>query len=498
MKLKKDIKNILLIMPPSTISKEYSKEIQPPIGLAYIAACLEKDYNVKIIDASCEGWEKEISAPDDMFTYGLTFEDLKEKAAEFKPDIAGVSCLYSMQYKNAHTTCKIIKELNKDIITFMGGAHPTALPKETLEDKNVDFIIIGEGEQTTQELIAAIKTGSDISTIDGIAFRENNNIIINPKTKFIDNLDKIPFPARHLLPMEKYFKINMPHGVSSRFSPNTPLITSRGCPAHCIFCSIHGIWGYRYRARSVNNVMEELRLLKNKYGVREIQFEDDNITLDKNRAMELFERMIKEKLNLSWTTPNGVAMWSMNKELLAKMKQSGCYKLCLAFESGDQEMLTKVIHKPLDLLKTKDLMRWINKFGFETDAFFVVGFPEETPGQLENTFKFAGRLKTDNVSFYIATPYPGTELYNQCQKAGYLPKNFSWESLGVKKVNIYNKYMSTEKIEKLVAYHILKHKFTLIWRNPYSFYKKVLRRYVKAPKHFIALTRKLIRILSQK
>ncbi len=485
-------------MPPCTISEEYTKEIQPPLGLAYIAACLEKDYNVKIIDAACEGWEKETEEPLGRITYGLTFDEIKNKAKEFNPDIVGVSCLYSMQYKNAHKACKVIKEFNKDIITFMGGAHPTALPKETLEDENVDLVVIGEGEHATLELINAIKTGSDISAIDGIGFKENNRIIINPKTKFIDDLNTLPFPARHLLPMEKYFKINLPHGVSSHFSPNTPVITSRGCPANCIFCSIHGIWGYHYRPRSVDNVIEELKMLKNKYGVREIQFEDDNITFDKNRAKELFDRMIKEKLNLSWTTPNGVAMWSLDKELLIKMKQSGCYKLCLAFESGDQEMLTKTIRKPLDLEKTKDLMRWINELGFETDAFFVVGFPEETPKQLENTFNFAGRLKTDNVSFYIATPYPGTELYTQCKNAGYLPKDFSWESLGVKKATISNKYMSAEKIEKLVAYQTLKHKINLMWRNPYSFYRKVIRRFFKTPKHFIALAKKLIKNVKQK
>lgn len=493
MKVKKDIKNVLLIMPPATIAGEYTKEIQPPLGLAYIAACIEEDYNVHILDAACEGWYKEKKEPNNLITYGLPFEDIKERIHDLKPDIVGVSCLYSMQYKNAHKVCEIAKDLDKNILTMMGGAHPTALPRETLEDINVDFVILGEGEFSTKELLDSMYKDESMLGIDGIAFRDHGKIMVNPKTKFIQDLDKIPFPARHLLPMQKYFKINLPHGVSSRYSPNTPVITSRGCPANCIFCSIHSIWGYKYRTRTVGNIIQELKYLKDKYGVLEIQFEDDNLTFDKKRAMELFDKMVEEKLNLSWTTPNGVALWTLDQKLLLKMKESGCYRLCLAIESGDQKMLYETIKKPLNLEKVKKIMRWVNLYHFEIDAFFVVGFPNETKEQIQNTFRFASRLRVDNVTFYIATPYPGTELFNICKERGYLPKDFVLSVLGVKKASISTICFTAKEIEKMVAWHTFKYKLCLIWHNPLAFYRKVIKRFFKTPQHFLVLTRRLIK-----
>ncbi len=498
MAAKIEIKKVLLIMPPATISKEYTKEIQPPLGLAYIAACLEKDYEVKIVDAACEGWGKEKKENEDYITYGLSFNEIKELILDFKPEVVGVSCLYSMQYKNAHKVCEIAKEASNTIFTIMGGAHPTSLPEQTLQDPHVDAVILGEGDLTTKELLDTLRKGAPLTNIDGLAFREDSKIVINPKTKFIQDLDQIPFPARHLLNMHKYFKINLPHGVSTRFSPNTPVITSRGCPANCIFCSIHCIWGYQYRARSVSNIINELKYLKSKFAVKEIQFEDDNLTFDKPRAAKLFDRMIEEKLNLAWTTPNGVAMWSLDKELLLKMKQSGCYRLCLAIESGDQDFLSKNIKKPLNLEKVKELTRWINEYKFETDAFFVVGFPEETKEQLNNTFKFASKLKVDNVTFYLATPYPGTELYNTSLKQGLLPKDFSFSQLGVKKAMLSSQSFSSHELERIVAFQTLKYKIRLLWHNPSAFYRKVVRRFFKSPRQIFSLTKKVImRILSK-
>jgi len=222
MEIKKDIRNVLLVMPPATISREYTKEIQPPLGLAYIAACLESDYNVKIVDAACEGWHQEKEESKNLITYGLSFQNLKELIQDFKPDLIGVSCLYSMQYKNAHQVCAIAKELDKNILTVMGGAHPTALPQKTLQDINVDIVVLGEGESTSKELLAALSKGQDLSGIDGVAFRQNGKIAISPKTNFIQDLDQIPFPARHLLPMEKYFKINL------RVIPRIPRLSLPG------------------------------------------------------------------------------------------------------------------------------------------------------------------------------------------------------------------------------------------------------------------------------
>ena len=489
------IHKIMLIMPPVTISRDYTKEIQPPLGLAYIAAVLEKSYTVKILDAACEGWQTETPRPDGTFTFGLTPEAIRETIREFSPDLVGVSCLFSLQAPNSHAVCALVKEVDAGIVTVMGGAHPTALPEKTLQDPAVDIVVLGEGEAAMPDLLEALNQDKSLASIDGIAYKENGAAKINPKTKFIEDLDSLPYPARHLLPMEKYFRINLPHGVSTRFSPNTPVVTSRGCPANCIFCSIHCIWGFKYRGRSPQNIIGELRFLKNTYGVREIQFEDDNLTFDKQRAVRLFNLMIQEKLGLAWTTPNGVALWALDQELLSLMKESGCYRLCLAVESGDQKFLSETIRKPLNLEKVKVLTRMIRRLGLETDAFFVVGFPHETKEQMHNTFRFALDLDVDNVSFYIATPYPGTELYEAIRREGRLPEDFSLDRLGVKKAALDTDYFTGSQIEKMVAYYTLKHKVSLLWRNPPVFYRKVIRRFFKTPGFFVSFAKKLLQKL---
>ncbi len=489
----KKIDKVLLIQPPCSISKSYTKEIQPPLGLAYIAAVLEKHYEVKILDAAVEGWHTEIPEGKGCFRYGLSFDAIKESISDFNPDVVGISCLFSMQAHNAHKVAQLAKQANNRIITLMGGAHPSVLAAQVLEDENIDYVVLGEGEYTTLELFDHIEKGKGLSLIDGIGYRLNNEIFINKKTTFIENLDALPYPARHLLNMEKYFKINMPHGVTTRRSPNTSMITSRGCPAECIFCAIHPIWGKKFRARSAENVIKEIKHLKQVYGVREIQFEDDNLTFDKKRAFQIFDMMISENVEMLWTTPNGVALWTMDEAVLRKMKESGCYRLCLALESGDQHVLHKIINKPLDLEKAKHLITFASKYGFETDAFFVVGFPGETKEQIKRTFKFARGLRVSNVNYYIAAPYPGTRLYDVCVKENYLTEDFQSDSLGVKKGVILTPEFTPAELEKMVSKEKLIFLLLLMFRNPKAFYVKVIKRLVQDPAYVMNMMKTVIR-----
>ena len=481
----KTIKKILLIQPPCTLTKSYTKEIQPPLGMAYIAAVLVDKFEVKILDAAVEGWHTEIPVSKQEIRYGLSFEQIEQRIRDFNPDMVGISCLFSMQAHNAHKIGQIAKKVSPKIITVMGGAHPTVLAARVLEDAAIDYVVIGEGEHTISQLIDAINTNQDVSRIDGLAYKLNNQIKINPKISFIQDLDSLPFPARHLLSMDKYFKINMPHGVTTRRSPNTSMITSRGCPAQCVFCAIHPIWGKKFRARSAQNVVKEIKHLIDNYGIKELQFEDDNLTFDKKRAMSIFEQMIKEKLDILWTTPNGVALWAMDEQMLLKMKQSGCYRLCLAIESGDQDVLYKIINKPLDLNKAKNLISFAYKNGFETDAFFVIGFPGETKKQIKKTFSFGRSLQVSNVNYYIATPYPGTKLYEQCVKGNYLVKDFQADSLGVKRGVISTPEFTPAELEKMVYQQKLLFYVLLLFKNPRAFYTKVIKRFIHDPAYFI-------------
>ncbi len=487
------IKKIFLIQPPCTLTKSYTKEIQPPLGMAYIAAVLEDKFEVKILDAAVEGWHTEIPVSKQEIRYGLSFEQIEQRIRDFNPDMVGISCLFSMQAHNAHKIGQIAKKVSPKIITVMGGAHPTVLAARVLEDAVIDYVVIGEGEHTISQLIDAINTNQDVSRIDGLAYKLNNQIKINPKISFIQDLDSLPFPARHLLPMDKYFKINMPHGVTTRRSPNTSMITSRGCPAQCVFCAIHPIWGKKFRARSAENVIKEIKHLIDNYGIKELQFEDDNLTFDKKRAMSIFEQMVKEKLDILWTTPNGVALWAMDEQMLSKMKQSGCYRLCLAIESGDQDVLYKIINKPLDLNKAKNLISFAYKNGFETDAFFVIGFPRETKKQIKKTFSFGRSLQVSNVNYYIATPYPGTKLYEQCVKGNYLVKDFQADSLGVKRGVISTPEFTPAELEKMVSQQKLLFYVLLLFKNPRAFYTKVIKRFIQDPTYFVNFVKNIFR-----
>ena len=491
--ISRKIEKILLIQPPYDILRIEPKTAQPPLGLAYLAAALEKDYEVKILDAVVEGYENEQLIDRDFKRYGLSFDEIRMEIEKFSPDVVGVSCLFSTQAENSHRVAKLAKEVNPNIITVFGGAHPSALPELVMEDCNVDFAIIGEGEYTTRELLRALEAESSFAALDGLALRENGRVKVLPKTRYIQELDSLPFPARHLLSMEKYFRINTPMGTTTRRIPNTCLSTSRGCPANCIFCSIHTVWGRKYRTRGSENVIKEMESLLENYGVKELQFYDDNLTFDRARAFRIFDEMIKRRLDLLWTTPNGVAIWALDEELLRKMRESGCYKISLGVESGDDYVLHRIIQKPLDLERVKPIINFCRELGMGIDAFFVVGFPGETKEQMEKTLCFARKLKVDNLSITLATPHPGTRLYEICQRENYLKPNFNFKAIRSRRGQIDTPQFTAKEVEKMVSRVNFISRLELFFRSPSSFYERVVKRFFKDPKFFTALAYETVR-----
>ncbi len=327
----------------------------------------------------------------------------------------------------------------------MGGAPPTVCPELVLADANIDYVVIGEGELTFMDLIKHMEGAKGMEEIDGIGYRQDGRPVIKPRVRYIEDMDSLPFPARHLLNMEAYYTLKESHGFRKK-RKYSPIITSRGCPFKCVFCTAHKVWGRGYRKRSPENVIREMVEMKEKFGIEELMFEDDNVTLDVKRAEELFDLMAAKGLDFCWDTPNGVAAFTLNKELIKKMVDAGCYRINLAVESGNQYHLTHNIKKPLKLEKIPPLVDYARSLGCEISMFIVLGVPGETEEMMWDSFRFAARLGIYSPFFSIATPYPGSEMYEICREKGYLKKDETLDDLFLRSFSISTPEWNGEKV----------------------------------------------------
>jgi magnesium-protoporphyrin IX monomethyl ester (oxidative) cyclase len=262
------------------------------------------------------------------------------------------------------------------------------------------------------ELIRNLGNKRALTEISGLAFYHNGELICNSK-KYIKNLDLLPFPARGLIPLENYWKIKKSHGPTT--AKHTPIITSRGCPYNCSFCSSSLFWNRLWRARSVENVIDEIRHCIEDFGITEFEFEDDNLTLNPKRAKTIFREIINRGFKITWSAPNGLNSENLDEEMLTLMKDSGCVHIAVAPESGSQRILKDIYKKKVDLDKIKCIVRKCNKIGIKTAGFFVVGTPVETKDDRILTRRYIAELAKcglDEVGIFPCVPYPGTEIRN--------------------------------------------------------------------------------------
>jgi len=475
---------ILLIQPPVDLFDDDERQAMPPLGLAYIAAVLERaGHEVSILDCVVSAFESLRLLPDGRLRHGLDGEELAARIRHCRPQVVGVSNLFSAQSQAAHHVCELVKLTDTGIVTVMGGAHPSCVPELVLADANVDYVICGEGESAMLRLIESLRQGRcPPDDPSGLAFRAGDAIRVFAPASPLMDLDTLPLPARHLLPMKKYFRYRSPHGTVVRRHPCTNMITSRGCPARCSFCSIHTVWGRRFRWHSAVRVLREIESLVGDYGVREIQFEDDNLTLNKPRMREICQGVIDRRLDLLWTTPNGVATWALDEHLLGLMRRAGCYHIAIAVESGSQETLDRIIRKPLDLRKVPPIVRAARKLGMGVSAFFVVGFPGETRADIEKTFNYAMNLGADHVHFFTATPYPGTDLFRQCVEKGLMKTPVDYTQLRVGRPMFDTaEWTADELVEITRAAQARFYRQTAV-RRPVRFAATVARKFVREPR----------------
>lgn len=468
----------LLISPPYPLFGGETKFASPPLGLAYIAAVLEEaGEEVDVLDCVVEDYDNEYVNDRGLLIYGLDTDAILERIAAYKPDIIGISCLFSTVDLTVNDLADTIREIHPSIKIVLGGTHATVMAEDLVRRDSIDFVVIGEGEQAFLELVEHLSGKRDLEDVNNLTWFKGDEIQSTPQ-RFIDDIDKLPLPARHLLDMEGYMRIGRMQGVTRPGLRATTLITSRGCPADCVFCSIHTVWGKAYRGHSPEYVMRELIELKEKYKIEHVLFEDDNLTFDRARAATIFDAMVEKKLNMSWTTPNGVAMWVLNAELLAKMKRAGCHQLFLAFESGVSDTLVHIVKKPLRLDKAQEIATECRKLGIRTQAFFVLGFPGETKDLMQQSMKFAENLDVDQISVAVATPYPGTPLYADCVEKGYIdPKNFEVGKLMTRVGHIETPEFTPHDVESLIAKTYVR--FAL--KHPYRSLRRLAGRFVVDP-----------------
>lgn len=412
---------VTLVQPSMKVRRKEFYGVAPPLGLCYIAAVLEQEgHIVNIIDGMVEGGTRD---EEGLKRIGMTVEELASRISDSNPDIVGISCAYSLMWEDVAELSAILRYALPDTLQVLGGSHPSSLPFDCLKNSDADCVVIGEGEETFLELVNTY-SDPDFSKILGLAFKNKSSAVLNPSRPHIRDLDSIPLPARHLVHMDMYIRMGKAPG-SQKNRRFTTMLTSRGCPNDCIFCSIKTVWGQRWRSRSPENVVREIEELVNKYRIKEIHFIDDNISLNKKRMAKICDLIIERDLDISWTTPNGVSVATLDRHLLYRMKKSGCYQLAFGIESGNEHVLRSIIRKPLSLSRTGDVIRHARDAGIWTHGFFVIGFPGETDGMIIDTIDFARNSGLDSAFFSIATPFPGTELHNLLAKEGIRIDDFS-------------------------------------------------------------------------
>ena len=365
----------------------------PPLGLSYVAAALEKaGFQVQMLDNYLQ--KKPIS-------------EVKQLVKQLNPEMVGITCS-SATYHKCVETATAIKEAIPSCKIVVGGWHPSYLPESMLQHPEIDYVIIGEGERAIVELATFTTKGEKevvLGAIAGLAYRRGDKILKN-NPKFIETLDEIPFPARHLLPMDQYERKMEFLDVE----PVDIMSITRGCPFSCAFCETRKMWGPTCRFFSPKRVVDEVKYMIDRFGSKGIYFINDNFTIRKKETIDLCEMMKKEKLDLQWICDTRADM--LTQELLVKMREAGCRTIWFGVESGVQRILEK-INKHISLEQVEQTFKMCRKEGIQVAASFMLGIPGETKADMEATFKFAQKLNPDLCQFNVFIAYPDSLLYEE-------------------------------------------------------------------------------------
>ncbi len=398
---------VVVLIPPSKFSRNVARDLIygcwckgkriagikfPPLSLLLVATVLKKEgFDVALIDAAATG---------------MSLEEVKERTRGARMVVLLTS---TMTVNEDAAVLNELKKANPDLLTVVFGAHPTFMPRHTLGKEGIDVVVRREAEFIIRDLARALASGDgEWRKVKGIGYRlENGEIMLNEFYPFVENLDELPIPDRTMLPQGiDYF-----NPVVKRV-PYTTMMTSRGCPGLCTFCSSPPFYGRKIRYRSVESMIEELEEIK-QLGYREVFFRDEIFTVVKSRTIALCEEMIKRKLNLSWICSARIG--SVDKEMMELMKAAGCHMIRFGVESGSQKILDN-IKKGITVEQTRQTFRWTHEVGLDTHAHLMLGTPGETRETIDETIKFIKEIEPTIITCGICTPYPGTQLFEEVRE----------------------------------------------------------------------------------
>jgi radical SAM superfamily enzyme YgiQ (UPF0313 family) len=410
--------DLLLVYPPWAVPEKRGilQNSLPPLGLLSIASYAEaKGYHVGVLDVHAER---------------LDDKEVAERLRTAKPRYVGISVLTNMAIP-AHYIARLSKRIVPDCMVIAGGVHAEAMPEEMLRNSAIDAVVRGDGEAAMIEVLS----GKPFSDVKGLTYREGHRIVHNPPRPVEMNLDCLPFPAYHLVNFKNYF----PAVASYRNLPAINMLMTRGCPGKCTFCNSAFT---TLRSRSAESMIEEIKLLRYRYGIRQIQFYDDTFTVAKKNALAFCKKMIEDKVDVTWTAY--IRGDCFNEEMASAMKAAGCHQVLIGVETGDEQIMRN-IQKPIDKARYSRTVEIAHHHGIEVRASFIIGNIGETMRTMEATVRFAKELDVDLFQLNISTPYPGTQLYKYAIEHGLL-KHKNWSEYGQGRVLVHLSDLPEEQI----------------------------------------------------
>jgi len=491
------LRRILLLNPPADTYSHKISRASFPLGLCYIATFLrKKGYELKVIDAYFEDLTKRPGGRKNQVRIGMAPEKIAKCISDYAPDVLGISCNFYTQFYSSIDIAKLAKEQCRVPRVVLGGSYASVVPERLMVSDFIDYIIMGEGEKAFAQLLECLSEGPDpekLRVLDSLVYRDPfKRVQINPKKSFMSP-EEFFIPDRDFLPVERYIQFRRPHNVITRRKRVLEMITSRGCQMKCSFCSSARLWG-PFRPYRADMVIQELALLKQKYGVEEVQFLDDNLTSDRSRAQEIFQGMIDNNFGLSWCAPNGLAVYTLDESLIKLMRKSGCYLAFLALETGSPRVAKELIHKPIPFAKIPELVKHLRRNHIEVQAFLLVGMPQETLEEIRQTFDYVFNLGILKAHFNYVVPIPNTPIYDayiKFETAKLAPgQTYDWRGeldFDFKTPVLSTPLWSAEELQKFVGEQMRRFFLKFALQKPLIFFPEILSVIFKSPLIFVEL-----------